>query len=210
MLPGKKKRYAVIIIALFCFMVVTGIGNYRAKQLAIEMAADQVNQTLAIAAARIDTVQLQIIMQNRDQKDPYYQTIRSEFLQLRKEHHLANIFIVFKDQDNQWYYVADAREDNDPQHKVLGTVEKRPSVSVQNTLKGKEVYSEYYGSSSGAVISGYQQLKDSQGKAFAVIGGDFAAEKMTDYLFTTRYAQFGLVAVGLILIGSVLLIAGRK
>jgi hypothetical protein len=39
MSPVRKKLYAVIIIVVFCFIIVGGIGNYRAEQLATEIAA---------------------------------------------------------------------------------------------------------------------------------------------------------------------------
>jgi len=59
MSPARKRLYAIIIITVFCFIIVMGIGNFRAKQLAVEMAAVQIEQTMAIAVQQLDIGKMQ-------------------------------------------------------------------------------------------------------------------------------------------------------
>ena len=211
MSPARKRLYAIIIITVFCFIIVMGIGNFRAKQLAVEMAAVQIEQTMAIAVQQLDIGKMQKIFQTLDEKEPYYNEIREKFIKLKKEHNLADIFIIYKNSQSEWFHVVDAREQNDPAHSPLSKLEDQASGSIQRTLKGQAVRGEYHDTFFGAVVSSYQQIKDRQGNVIAVLGADFASEEITEFLFTTRYVQFGVIGVCLLLVcGVVLLTSPQK
>jgi len=106
----------------------------------------------------------------------------------------------------KWIIVADAREESDPLHKNLGESEKRVSAAVEKTIRGKTVQAEYL----GTTVSSFQEIKDAKGKTFAVLGGDYDAGQMTDFLFLTKYVQIGIIAIALLLIGGAIRLTKRK
>ncbi len=108
-----------------------------------------------------------------------------------------------------WIYILDSREEDDPGRHSLGDPEKQTSSYMEKTLKGQSVTSEYRTSSSGATVSRYLLLRDSQGKALAIMRGDFDAGEMTDFLYTTRYVQIGVTMVALLLIGGIVIIGSQ-
>ncbi|RJE46529.1 MULTISPECIES: hypothetical protein [unclassified Dehalobacter] len=211
MSPEKKKRYAVIIIAVFCLIIVTGIGNFRAKQLAVDLAGQRVSNTLALAEAGFDNEKLQELIQTQNQQNTYYGELRTKLMQLKTEHQLGNIYMLYKDEQNKaWFYVVDARAEDDPAHLSLGQLENNASSAVENTLKGKVVQGEYHTTSLGTFVSSYQEIKDAGGKTYAVLAGDIDVKNVTEFLYLTRYVQLGIMAVSLLLIGLIVYLSGRK
>lgn len=207
MSPERKRLYAIIIITLFSFIIVMGIGNFRAKQLAVSLTGDLVSQAVAVAAEGLDAAKLQEVIDALDEGHPYYREMRAKLIDVKKEHNLENLYIFYKnEQELKWIYVADAREENDPAHKALGQTEKRVSAAVEKTIRGKVVQGEYLGTS----VSSFQEIKDPQGKTFAVIGGNFNAEELTDFLYVTRYAQIGIIALALLLMGSTVFLIKKR
>ncbi|NLO97687.1 MAG: hypothetical protein GX091_06420 [Peptococcaceae bacterium] len=199
----RKKVYATIIIALFCLIIVTGIGNYRAEQLAIKIAADQIDKALALTFQELDNNRLQTLIQTLDDQDPYYDQIRILLRQIKQDHNLADLAILYKIPETGWFYVVDAREKEDPSYHPLGAAEKQASVYMERTWKEQPAGIEYQASSSNAFISRYLLLKDAQGSALAVLKGDLAAGDITSYLYKTRYVQIGVIIVSLVLIGLI-------
>ncbi len=211
MSPEKKKIYAVIIIAVFCLIIVTGIGNFRAKQLALDLAGQRVSNTLTLAVADFDNERLQELIQTQNQQNAYYGELRAKLMQLKTEHQLENIYMLYKDEQNKaWFYVVDARVEDDPAHLSLGQLENNASSAVENTLKGKVVQGEYHTTSLGTFVSSYQEVKDAGGKTYAVLAGDIDVKNVTEFLYLTRYVQFGIMAVSLLLIGLIVYLSGRK
>lgn len=207
MSPQRKRLYAVIIITVFSFIIVTGIGNFRAKQLAVNLAGDRVTQAVSSAAEGLDVVKVQEIIHTLDEQHPYYTEMREKLIRVRKEHGLENIYMLYKDEkEAKWFYIVDARDIDDSAHTPLGKTEKRVSAAVEKTIRGKVVQGEYQ----GTFVSSYQEIKDSDGKTFAVLGGDFDARELTDFLYITRYAQMGILALVLLLIGGIVLITEKK
>ncbi|MCG1025517.1 MULTISPECIES: hypothetical protein [Dehalobacter] len=211
MSPEKKKIYAVIIIAVFCLIIVTGVGNFRAKQLAVDLAGQRVSNTLTLAVADFDNEKLQELIQTQNQQNAYYGELRAKLMQLKTEHQLENIYMLYKDEQNKvWFFVVDARAEDDPAHLALGQLENNASSAVENTLKGKVVQGEYHTTSLGTFVSSYQEVKDAGGKTYAVLAGDIDVKNVTEFLYLTRYVQFGIMAVSLLLIGLIVYLSGRK
>lgn len=211
MSPQTKRGFAITIIILFSFIIVAGIGNFRAKQLAVDITGDMVTNAVSQTAGGLDIGKLQTIINSLDQEDPYYLELRNMLAANREMYKLENIYILYKDEEEpRWFYVADARGENDPSHTPLGTTEKRVSTAVEKTIRGQAVHSEYYTGSLGPMVSSYQEIKNEQGKIFAVMGADFKAAEMTDFLYLTRYAQMGVAAVTLLLIGIIVILIPRK
>jgi hypothetical protein len=211
MSPERKRLYAIIIITLFSFIIVVGIGNFRAKQLAVSLAGDRVTNAVANAAKSLDGGKVQEIVHTMDEQHPYYGEMRNSLLSFKNEHKLENIYIFYKDEQKaQWFYVIDTREQTDPAHNPLGKVEKRVSAAVEKTIRGKPVQDEYHVTSSGTFVSSYQEIKNSQGETFAVLGGDIDAQELTGFLYLTRYAQMGILALSLLLMGVIVFLSTKK
>jgi hypothetical protein len=211
MSPEKKKIYAVIIVAVFCLIIVTGIGNFRAKQLAVDLAGQRVSYALTLAVADFDNEKLQELIQTKNQQNAYYGELRAKLMRLKTEHQLENIYMLYKDEQNKaWFYVVDARTEDDPAHLSLGQLENNASSAVENTLKGKVVQVEYHTTSLGTFVSSYQEVKDTGGKTYAVLAGDIDVKNVTEFLYLTRYVQLGIMAVSLLLIGLIVYLSGRK
>lgn len=210
MSPNRTRLYAMTIIILFSFIIVTGIGNFRSKQLAVNLTGGFVTQAVGLAVEALDEEKLLKLVKTMDEKDPYYADIRKSLTDIKNEHKLNNISIFYKDEERfQWFHIADTKEPGDPDHKALGKPEKSVSGAIEKTIRGKTVQGEYSITSQGPVVSSYQEIKDSQGKTFAVLEGNFQAGEMTDFLFVTRYAQFGLLALTLLLLGGAFLLTRK-
>ncbi|NLL53397.1 MAG: hypothetical protein GX248_11925 [Peptococcaceae bacterium] len=208
--PLRKKVYAVIIVAVFCLIVVAGIGNYRAEQLAVKIAADQIDQALTLAARDLDIKHLESIIQTLDDQSPYYHQVHRKLIKIKQDHNLAGLAMLHKIPETGWIYIFEAREKNNPAYNSIGNIERRASVFMERSWKEQAVKSEYRASSSQAFVSRYLLLKDSQGNALAVLKGDLAAAEITDFLYTTRYVQIGAIVVSLLLIGFIVLPAYIK
>jgi len=206
----RKRLYAVIIIIVFGFIIITGIGNFRAKQLAVEIAGNQVTQTVAVAAEGLEAEQIMKIAEASDENDPVYMDVRKKLISLKNEHNLENIYLLYRDQDLLWTHIVDTKDDNDPAHKLPGTEEKQVSGPVEKTIRGNAVEGIYNTTSKGPLVSSYKEIKDSKGNIIAVLGGDFAAEEFTGFLYTTIHAQIGLAALCLFLIGGLMLVTRNK
>ncbi|NLI91221.1 MAG: hypothetical protein GX434_03190 [Peptococcaceae bacterium] len=206
-----KRLYAIIIITVFCLIIVTGIGNFRAKQLAVSLVGDNVTQAVSTAAKSLDGEKVKQVISSLDEKNPYYAEMRKILIESKNNYQLENIYMLYKDQAQaRWFYVVDAREEADPAHTPLGKTEKRASAAVENTIRGKAVHGEHHVTSLGTFVSSYQEIKDQNGKTFAVLAGDFNAGEMTGFLYLTRYAQIGIIALGLLLIGATVFLTQKK
>lgn len=211
MSPEKKRLYGIIIIVLFCLIIVTGIGNFRAKQLAVELVGDQVTKTLGMVSENLDLEKFQEIIKARDDKNSYYKQMRFDLMNLSKENNLENIYILYQDEKKmEWVYIVDARSDQDPGHNKLGQIEIQVLPVYKNTKQGKTVRAEYRTTSLGAFVSSYQGIKDSQGTVIAVLGGDFNAKEITSFLYLTKYVQIGIIVFSLFFIGGVIFFTRRK
>ncbi len=211
MLPQRKRLYAIIIITAFSFIIVTGIGNFRAKQLTVTLTGDMVTHAVNKTLSQIDMVKMQKVISAWDQDDPYHRQLRETLVAQKKVHRLENIYMLYKDEQKaQWFMVVDAREESDPNHAPFGQPVKRVSASVEKTIRGKTVHGEYHVTSLGTFVSSYQEVKDPQGKTIAVLGGDFAAEDLTEFLSVTSYAQMGIITAVLLLIGIVAFTGDKK
>lgn len=207
MSPERKRLYAVIIITVFSFIIVTGIGNFRAEQLAANLTGSVVTNAVSRAADGLEVGKMQAIIDTLDKNHPYYSELRAHLININKEHNLKNLYIYYKNEkEMKWIVVADAREESDPLHKNLGESEKRVSAAVEKTIRGKTVQAEYL----GTTVSSFQEIKDAKGKTFAVLGGDYDAGQMTDFLFLTKYVQIGIITVALLLIGGAIRLTRRK
>ncbi|MGI6451558.1 MAG: hypothetical protein ACOX3R_15230 [Desulfitobacteriia bacterium] len=207
----KKRLYALIIITLFSFIIVMGIGNFRAKQLAVSLAGDRVTNAVNLAAQALEGDQVLAVIKALKDEHPYYEQMRKTLKAIKNEHELEDIYILYKDEEKmQWFYVVDTREASDPAHHSLGDVEKRASAAVEKTIRGKAVQDEYHVTAQGTFVSSYQEIKDTQGATFAVLGGDLRAEELTEFLYLTRYVQFAIIALTLLLIGGTLLVTKKK
>lgn len=211
MAPSRTRLYAIIIITVFSFIIVTGIGNFRAKQLAVDLTGNLVTQAVQNAAVSLNGEKVWELAQTMNDQDPYYREMRSSLMDIKNTHALENLAILYKDESKaQWYHLADTREQGDPAHNTLGKTEKSVSASVEKTIRGKVVQGEYRVTSQGPLVSSYQVIKDPQGKNFAVLIGDFNAAALTDFLYLTRYAQFGMIALMLLFLGVTILLTRKR
>lgn len=206
----RKRLYAIIIITIFSFIIVMGIGNYRARQLAVDLAGERVTNAVANAADSLDEEKIQELILTMDANHPYYEEMRNTLIIYKNEHKLENIYIWYKDEQKvQWFHIVDTKDLDDSAHQPLGTALKSASVAVEKTIRGKVVQGEHHTTSLGTFVSSYQEIKDSQGKTFAVLAADLDAAELTNFLYVTRYAQIGILALTLLLIGAVAILTKK-
>lgn len=210
MTPDRKLVYTVIIISVFCIFIACGMGNFRSKQLAVNLAGEQVYTVISRTAENIDSEKLQEVIKSRDIDHPYYIDLQQKFSRLREENNLANIYILTKNELGKWCYVVDGRNPSDPQFHPLWEVESYAPVAVEKAIRGKIIKGEYYRNPLGTFVSSFIEIQDSKGTAIAVIGGDFDASAMTRFLYITRYAQMAVLTAGFILIGCAVILRKRK
>ncbi|MFA6807894.1 MAG: hypothetical protein WCR27_02755 [Eubacteriales bacterium] len=203
MSPMRKQLYASIIVVIFCIVIVCGLGNFRSKQLAINLAGEQVYTVVERAAAEVEPDKFMELVASQSMDHPYYKELYEKFAKLREENKFENIYIMTKNDLGKWYYVIDARSKNNPKFAALGTVEEEIPVAMENAIRGKNVIGDYYICSRGTLVSSFLEIKDTSGQATAVIGADFNAKEMTDYLYLTRYIQIAIISVGALFIGII-------
>lgn len=210
MTPERKRLYTIIILTVFCLIIVTELGNFRAKQSGIDLADNQVKLALYRVVDGLDRERLQEVIDTLDIQNPYYNQLRQTLITIRKEHGLADIYLLTKDeQQNRWFYITDARLEDDSQRVSLGEVNIHLFGALENTRRGKVVEKQYYMTAEGAFVTNYQGVKDGEGRIIAVVGGDYMAKEMTDFLYLTRYAQMGIILLTFLLIGGTVLLNRR-
>lgn len=210
MSPEKKQLYTIIILIVFCLIIITELGNFRAKQLGIDLADTQVKLGIDRMISDLDKERLQEVINSMDERNSYYNELRQNLMAIRAEHGLADIYLLSKDEEKgQWFYIADARAKNDPESVELGEVDIRLFGALEGIARGKIVEKEYYRTAEGTFISNYQGIEDGKGNIIAVAGGDYAAKEMAEFLYLTRYVQVGIAFLSLLLIGGTVLVHRR-
>ncbi len=205
-----KRLYTIIILTIFCLIIITELGNFRAKQLMIDLADNQVKLGLNRVIADLDKEGLQEVINSMDEKDPYYNEMRQNLMTVRTEHGLADIYLLSKDnQENKWFYIADAKAEGDPKSVAFGEEDISLLGALEGVARGKVVEKEYYRTAEGNFVTNYQGIKDAKGNIIAVAGGDFAAKEMADFLYLTRHVQVGIAFITLLLIGGTVLLNRR-
>ncbi|MGI5902175.1 MAG: hypothetical protein ACOX7U_06840 [Desulfitobacteriia bacterium] len=199
---SRKRMFTIILISVFCLIMVTGLGNYRAKQLAVEMAENQVNKALELAVLKLDLKEVDHIKQDLKQS-PAYLEMKKNFTTLKEEHNLANIYIITQDEQANWFYIVEGREPENSASENPGRIETLVPGGVVKVFNGREVQGLYHETAEGTMVSSYIALKNEDG-IFAVLGADFAADEFSDFIYTTRYIQIGLIVLALLLIGITL------
>ena len=210
MTPERKQLYSIIILIVFCLIIITELGNFRAKQLGIDLADSQVKLGIDHIIKDLDKERLQEVINSMDEKNPYYNEVRQNLMAVRIEHGLADIYLLSKNnKENKWFYIADARAEDDPQSVELGDVDSRLYGALEGIARGKVFEKEYYRTAEGTFVTNYQGIEDDKGNIIAVAGGDYAAKEMADFLYLTRYVQVGIILLTLLLIGGTVLIHRR-
>lgn len=210
MTPERKRIFTIIILTVFCLIIIAELGNFRAKQLGIDMADNQVKLGIDRVIKDVDKERLQEVIDTLDDRNPYYNELRQDLIMVRAEHGLADIYLLAKDEEeNKWFYIADAKAENDPKSVDLGEVDISLFGALEGVARGKVVEKEYYRTAQGTFISNYQGIEDDKGNIIAVAGGDYAAKEMANFLYLTRYVQVGIAFLGLLLIGVTVLIYRR-
>ncbi|NLP43178.1 MAG: hypothetical protein GX351_00965 [Peptococcaceae bacterium] len=203
---GRRKIFVISVIILFCFLIVMGLGNYRAEQLAVNLTGETVTRAVNIAKESLDKQKLQELITTLDPEHPYYNELRQQLTKIKTDHNLEDLYIIYKDlQEVNWVHIIDVRDLNDPKHKALGERLKSGSVGAERAIRGKAADGLYQGN----YVSSYLGIENTAGETIAVIAGDFNAQSMTKFLYTTRYVQFGVIAVSLLLLGLTLFIFRR-
>lgn len=210
MTPERKRLYTIILLTVFCLIIVTELGNFRAKQLGIDLTDNQVKLALNHVVDGLDRERLQEVIDTLDEHDPYYIELRQAVITAKADYGLEDIYLLSKHkQQNKWLYIVDARMNDDPKRVSLGEADKHLFGALENIMRGKIVEKEYYRTAEGTVVTNYQGVKDDQGNIIAVVGGDYAAKEMADFLYLTRYVQIGIIFLTLLLIGGSVLLSRR-
>lgn len=210
MTPERKRLYTIIILTVLCLIVVTELGNFRSKQLAINLADNQIKLALNRVAENLDKEGLKEIISSLDDNNHRYSEVRELLIRVKEEHGLADIYLLSKDeQENSWFYIANARPDGDSQRVSLGDVDIRLFGPLEGVLRGKVIEKEYYRTTEGFNITSYQGIKDNEGNLMTVVGGDYTAGEMSNFLYLTRYVQAGIIFVSFLLIWVTVLLSRR-
>jgi len=207
MRSDRKKIFVISVIILFCFLIVMGLGNYRAEQLAVNLTGETVTRAVNIAKEGLNVQQLQELIATLDPSHPYYKELQQQLTKIKTEHNLEDIFIIYKDmKEVNWVHIIDTRDSTDPKHRELGERLKSGSVGAERAIRGKAADGLYQGN----YVSSYQGIKNPAGEIIAVIVGDYNAQSMTEFLYTTRYVQYGVMAVSILLLVLTLFVFSRK
>lgn len=193
MFSNRKTIYTTFIILIICFFMICGLSSYREEQLAVKMAAQQVNNTLDKVTAMIEPSELKGLISSREENDPYYSLLRQQLIQSAADHGLADIYIVAKTTDKKWCYIADSREVSDPLFNPLGQEEFIIPTIWEKAIRGTRIEPELTRGDRGTVISAYRPVKDEQGQIYAFIAGDYNAAQISDYIYVTLYVQIGMI-----------------
>jgi len=91
MSPERKRLYAVIIITVFSFIIVTGIGNFRAEQLAANLTGSVVTNAVSRAADGLEVGKMQAIIDTIDKNPPYYRELRPHLNHIKKKQNQSHL-----------------------------------------------------------------------------------------------------------------------
>jgi hypothetical protein len=207
---AKTKFYAIVLTVLLTCMVIWGLGDFRAKQLALDLTAERVYNVVTNYAKELDGVKLAEAMRELDAADPYLEELANEFGRIIEAEELENFYIVAKNDTGHWYYVLDGRGRNHPQYAPPGTEDRNIDVTTERAIRGLDADMSYASGRSSARLSSFIGITAPNGEYFAVIGADFNAGALTDFLYTTKYAQFFVLALGAFILGIVLLVNHRQ
>ncbi|MCL1918121.1 MAG: hypothetical protein FWG14_07385 [Peptococcaceae bacterium] len=117
-----RQFYTVLIVIIFSFFIIIGLGHFRTAQLMRDiLVGEQLQDTLThITQSQIDIQRLKLLKE--DLQDPYAQELRGKLAGIRAEQGWANIYLVSKFKDDTgrgyWGFLLDSRFPDDPLAKV--------------------------------------------------------------------------------------------
>lgn len=210
MTAKNKLLYIAVITAVFCIFISIGLGNFRSRQLAVNLLSDRVFAVVSEAEESIKSGQLKDIIESGTSQNNHYQELRDVFLNLREISGINDIYIMAKNQEEgKWYFVVDGMPADNPRYAPLGTVLKDIPIGLEKAIRGKTVKEEFYRNSRGTLVSSFIEIKDTDGEVLAVLGGDIDASRAIDFLYLTKYIQIGVFTIGIIIIGTAFILLRR-
>ncbi|MDR0434314.1 MAG: hypothetical protein LBH21_04520 [Gracilibacteraceae bacterium] len=205
---GVYKKQIILITFLFIFVITAGLGNFRAKQLATDIVAARANNVVQLLSASLDMAEIERLALAPDERDPYFLALREQMEKTLAEHELRGLYIVAKNEDFHWYYIVDGRGPEHPLYFPAGTVDDNiDDAMTERAVRGLDASKRYAAGGSSARISAYGGLQAPDGEYIAVVGADYDAMPMTQFLYTTKYAQIFVVGAGFLLLALFRLLA---
>jgi hypothetical protein len=209
MWQGASKKHIIIITVLFVFVIAVGLGNFRARQLAVDLVAARAYNVVRLLTASVDAAEIARLMREPAENDLYFLSLRAQMTEMMAEHELRGLFIMAKNEDFHWYYVVDGRGPKHPQYFPSGTTDDNiDDAMTERAVRGLDASERYAVGGSGARISAYDGIQAADGEYIAVVGADYDASVMTRFLYVTKYAQIFVVCVGFCLLAAFKLGAG--
>ncbi|MDR1321829.1 MAG: hypothetical protein LBK56_10460 [Gracilibacteraceae bacterium] len=207
---GVHGKQIIAITLLFIFVITVGLGNFRAKQLAVDIVAARAYNAARLLSASLEAAEIARITREPDESDPYFLALRARMEEMLAEHELRGLFIVAKNEEFHWYYVVDGRGPEHPRYFPAGAVDDNiDDTMTERAVRGLDASERYAAGWSSARISAYEGIQDPAGEYIAVVGADYEAAPMTRFLYITKYAQIAVVCAGLFLYALFRLLAPR-
>ncbi len=202
----------VTFVLLLLLFVPASIWRYQAvSNLARENLRQDLMCFASIASTFIDVEKHEQILSSEDEDTPLYEEVRQPLKKLVELNpNIDSIYTLRKGpEENIWLFVLDSYDTFDQnQDGIIQPEEERahvgeeydvsPYPEMQKAFLGPAADHEINCDKWGCWLSGYAPIKDASGKAVAVVGVDFSAERVKD--IERDFKKGALIYMSLVLI----------
>lgn len=178
----KFKMVGFITAVIIGLSVIIGIISCSAiSKMGSKMLGEQSVAILKTVKSNINAEKLNILAENKDKNDPYYEELRVYLNKIRMESGMKFLYTMKKTDDTKLIYIVDGGEPASENFSELGSEDEMASYEsinlAQNYSKGVSMLSaKSYKNKWGELITAAEPIKDGSGKVIAVLAGDFPVE----------------------------------
>lgn len=205
-------QFRLTVSFLLLILLITGLTYFytysEAKKALKETVREELVEVVNMASSQVteDILKKMLSLKPGDEGSAEYRQVGDFLLGLRKNSKdLANFYILKKDGDRMFFLADDAFFETPDDSAKIGEEYTDFDEALIQGFASATASPEFYTDKWGTFLSGYAPLKDSTGKAVAVIGVDMAVEKVLEkqqFIGSLLYTVIGLsiVIAGLIIL----------
>ena len=207
---GLNLRYKITLmfsVLLFLAVLIMGaIVFYQSRQLVVQSLSAQLSGILEKGLTLIDSQQYADLLANGDESSPYYAELRQTLNDLRDKTGSKYLYTMKKDGD-KYYFIVDGMPLDSDEASAFGDEEDMDGISkaMQEAFLGQLVIGDVDNTAEwGKLLSGYAPIKGPDGQVLGIIGVDFPADKIYNFLGRTTW----ILVISLIVILGIGLMVG--
>ena len=200
------KRTAIVwcIIVLAVIGTILGliiVNNYQDSLKLKE--GEKILSVLETVSASIDGDKYESLVENLNDKDPYYEELRQYLIKVKNTTGLRFLFTESYLKDGTTAYIVDGNETNKEDFSPIGTSvnTENETIDTEETIKalteGVGGYTDFYETEEwGMLFSAFAPIYNSEGKIVGIVGADAPANDVKSMIDSITFTVVSVIFLG--------------